>query len=136
MPDAANLNATFMQEFARPERAGLDERVFFPPDPQQPGQPRLRPGVRLKITELTDRTPLGFSNDPNTYLKEIIDLTAEAGADGVMLDTRIHSKVARMCCLDFQNEQAPAVPSGLSLLGIHELSDFADAARHRHLKGI
>jgi uncharacterized protein (UPF0264 family) len=97
----------------------------------------LRPGVKISISELHSRAPLDFSDDPIQYLKETADLTAEAGADGVMIDTRIHSKVAKLCCLEVPSSKALAdADSGLELKGIYRLNQIADFARYCHYRGI
>jgi uncharacterized protein (UPF0264 family) len=96
----------------------------------------LKPGVRVRTTRLNNREVLGFSDDPSTYLAQVAQLTAAAGADGVMIDTRIHTKVARMCCLRDGTDDQPVDESGLPLRGIHTIDQIARFARYCHGLGL
>src|SRR5262249_48718643 len=57
-------------------------------------------------------------------------------ADGIMIDTRIHTKVAYICCLNLALEGDRNPESGLPRLGIYSLEEFATFARYCHQKGI
>lgn len=94
------------------------------------------PETRVKITQLGSRKPLGFSNDKMTYAQQIADLTAAVGADGLMIDTRIHSKVARICFLDEGTAQANNPNPALPLTGIYSLIEVGQIAEYCHFKGI
>ena len=96
---------------------------------------------KVRITDLHDLTTLGYSAVPGerfemSYLFSLADLCAEAGADGVMIDTRIHSKNAYICCLDYKTENDTSATSGLKRKGIYTLDEFATYGRYCHEKGI
>jgi uncharacterized protein (UPF0264 family) len=96
-----------------------------------------RPRTRIKISELTERDPLGFSDEPLQYLKQVADLTAECGADGIMIDTRIHSKIAKVCCHKHQLHQAPPpADPNLKLEGIFEVAEITEYTKYCHSVGL
>lgn len=101
-----------------------------------------KPKSRVRLTELVDPRSLGYEERCGedykmTFLYELADLTAEAGADGIMIDTRIHTKVARMCCLkDGTANEKPDPMSGLPLKGIYTIKEFGTYAQYCHEKGI
>jgi uncharacterized protein (UPF0264 family) len=96
---------------------------------------------KVKLTELFDLTTLGYAAVPGerfemSYIFSVADLVAEGGADGVMIDTRIHTKNAYICCLDFGTAGDVSPSSGLARKGIYSLDEFATYARYCHEKGI
>jgi uncharacterized protein (UPF0264 family) len=79
---------------------------------------------KVRLTELYDLESLGYSKVPGerfemSYLFSLADLVAEAGVDGVMIDTRIHSKNAYICCLNYKTEGDTNPTSGLARKGIY-----------------
>ncbi|MEO8036548.1 MAG: (5-formylfuran-3-yl)methyl phosphate synthase [Acidobacteriota bacterium] len=96
---------------------------------------------KVRLTELYDLEKLGYAKIPNerfemSYLFSLADLVAEAGADGVMIDTRIHSKNAYICCLNHKTEGDVNATSSLPRKGIYSLEEFATYAKYCHEKGI
>jgi uncharacterized protein (UPF0264 family) len=96
---------------------------------------------KVRLTELYDLEQLGYKpvfgeRFEMSYLYSVADLVAEAGADGVMIDTRIHSKNAYICCLDYKTEGDVNSISGLPRKGIYKLEEFANYGRYCHEKGI
>lgn len=100
------------------------------------------PKSKVRLTDLHDTRLLGYKEHPPedyrmTFLYDLADLTAEAGADGVMIDTRIHSKVAYICCLDDGTSKEPAHPeSGLKRKGIYSIKEFGTYAQYCHERSI
>jgi len=109
------------------DKLGEDRALFD-------GAGSLVPGVKVRLTQLNPREPLGLPDDPVQYLRAVADLAAEGGADGLMIDTRIHSKAMKVCSLTA--EIAPQASDQLALTGIHTLEDFGDCARYCHDRGI
>jgi uncharacterized protein (UPF0264 family) len=110
-----------------------DDTELFGPDG------KVRSKVRL--TELYNLEDLGYQRVEGervemSYLFSLADLVAEAGADGVMIDTRIHSKNAYICCLNYKTEGDTNQTSGLPRKGIYSLEEFATYAKYCHEKGI
>jgi uncharacterized protein (UPF0264 family) len=96
---------------------------------------------KVRLTELFDLEALGYARVPGerfemSYIFSAADLVAEAGADGVMIDTLIHSKNAYICCLDYETNGDVSPSSGLPRKGIYSLDEFAQYARYCHEKGI
>lgn len=74
-------------------------------------------------------------------IQAMVDVTAEAGADAIMLDTRIQSKVSRLCLVDTRSEglvdinqfdAAHSLPRQ-GILSLEEIRYFVD---YCHFKGI
>jgi uncharacterized protein (UPF0264 family) len=76
-------------------------------------------------------------------IKAMVDVTAEAGADSIMIDSRIQSKVARICVVDtaskgmvdinrFDHDDHKRLPRK-GILSLDELKFFVE---HCHYKGI
>jgi uncharacterized protein (UPF0264 family) len=96
---------------------------------------------KVRLTELYNAVDLGYNPVPGedykmTYIYSAADLAASAGADGIMIDTRIHTKVAYMCCLSYGTEDDINPESGLARFGIYSLEDCAAYARYCHQQGI
>lgn len=96
---------------------------------------------KCRLTELYDPIDLGYpavegEDYKMSYIYSAADLAAEAGADGIMIDTRIHTKVAYMCCLDYGTQDDKHPESGLQRQGIYSLAELATYGRYCHQKGI
>src|SRR5437588_12221214 len=57
---------------------------------------------KVRLTELYNLVDLGYPEVPSedykmSYIFSAADLSASAGADGIMIDTRIHTKCGYMC---------------------------------------
>lgn len=92
---------------------------------------------KVRLTELYDLEELGYARVEGerhemSYIYSAADLCAEAGADGVMVDTRIHTKVAHVSCLNYGVEQDVHPESKLPRHGIYSLEEFATYARYCH----
>ena len=104
-------------------------------DPQLYRNGNLIAGVKVKTTQLQPRKDLGFADEPIDYVRQIADMTARAGADGLMIDTVIHSKIAGICCVKDGAESAPLV-AGKKLEGIFTVAQLGECAEYCHHKGI
>jgi uncharacterized protein (UPF0264 family) len=76
-----------------------------------------------------------------SVIKAMVDATAEAGADSIMLDTRIQSKVARLCLVDTASDglidiNQFDVSNGLARQGILSLEEIRFFVDYCHFKGI
>jgi uncharacterized protein (UPF0264 family) len=96
---------------------------------------------KVRLTELYNLEDLGYAKikgEPYemSYIYNVADLCAEAGADGVMIDTRIHTKAAHICCLNYGVENDIHLESKLQRHGIYSLDEFATYACYCHDKGI
>jgi uncharacterized protein (UPF0264 family) len=96
---------------------------------------------KVRLTELYNLVDLGYAEVPGedprmSYIYSAADLAAEAGADGIMIDTRIHTKVAYMCCLNYGTQTDVNGESGLPRHGIYSLDELATYARYCHQKNI
>ena len=96
---------------------------------------------KVRLTELYNLVDLGYPEVAGedykmSYIYSAADLAAEAGCDGIMIDTRIHTKSAYMCCLDFETAGDHHPESGLPRYGIYSLEDFGTYARYCHQIGI
>lgn len=74
-------------------------------------------------------------------IKAMVDVTAEAGADAIMLDTRIQSKVSRLCLVDTASDGLTDinrfdVSNGLKRQGILSLEEIRYFVDYCHYKGI
>ena len=74
-------------------------------------------------------------------IKSMVDATAEAGADAIMLDTRIQSKVARICLLDTGSDglfdiNQYDISSDVPRRGILTLEDIKFFVDYCHYKGV
>ncbi|MCA9469569.1 MAG: hypothetical protein KC643_29565 [Nitrospira sp.] len=83
----------------------------------------------------------GQGKTTQAVIKAMVDATAEAGADGIMLDTRIQSKVARICLVDTSSEGLIDLnpydkSNGLSRQGILSLEDLKFFVDYCHFKGV
>lgn len=108
-PDAFDLC-----EYAVGFLRGRDERVLF----NDPGQVSLGTLIAAGVLpEGSNHTYVGLNElfphrryfpqlaggerrTNRAVIRAMVDVTAEAGADAIMLDTRIQSKVARICLVD------------------------------------
>ncbi len=79
-------------------------------------------------------------------IREMVDMTADAGANAIMLDTRIQSKVARICLVDtaekplvdinrFDRKQADDPDSSRQgILPLEDIRFFVDYCHYRNLE--
>jgi uncharacterized protein (UPF0264 family) len=114
------------------DKIGSDSELFDPSG-------KVKSKVRL--TDLYNLVDLGYAEVPGedykmSYIYSAADLASAAGADGIMIDTRIHTKVAYICCLNYETESDIHPESGFVRHGIYSLEEFATYARYCHEKGI
>ncbi|MEN6334886.1 MAG: hypothetical protein ABFE01_11540, partial [Phycisphaerales bacterium] len=74
-------------------------------------------------------------------IKAMVDATADAGADAIMIDTSILSKTSSICCVDTAGKgmvdvNRRDVQAGLANQGILSLDDIRFFAEYCHYKGI
>jgi len=96
---------------------------------------------KCRLTELYDLHTLGYVDVPGedfkmTYLYSAADLASDAGADGIMIDTRIHTKVGYMCCLNYGTKGDVNPESKLRRYGIYSLEDFGAYAQYCHERNL
>ncbi len=115
----------------------------------------LPAGTRHTMVRLNDLHPHSeYFDDIETdsgrttkkVIQKMVDLTAEAGANAIMLDTRIQSKVARICLVDtsrkplidinrYDRKQADDPDSGRQgILSLDEIRFFVDYCHYRGLE--
>lgn len=81
------------------------------------------------------------SRTTKAVIKAMVDATAEAGADSIMLDTRIQSKVARLCLVDTASDGLVDinrfdVKDGIPRQGILTLEELQYFTDYCHYRGI
>jgi uncharacterized protein (UPF0264 family) len=74
-------------------------------------------------------------------IKEMVDATAEAGADAIMIDTSILSKVSNLCLIDTRsdgmvNVNSMVVRNGLTEQGILTLEELRFFVEYCHYRGV
>jgi hypothetical protein len=143
-----------LREYVVDPTGDVDIDALFGSDPKTMGAIRDKIGSdstlfdpsgkvksKVRLTELYNVVDLGYPEVTGesykmSYIYSAADLAADAGADGIMIDTRIHTKVAFMCCLTYETENDINPESGLVRRGIYSLDEFATYARYCHEKGI
>jgi uncharacterized protein (UPF0264 family) len=89
----------------------------------------------VELVEPIDPSVLGFSEVREERMRAYIDLIADAGADGVMIDTPIQAKSARICLVKHEkNETDDGGGTKLPRSGIFDvdiLKKFADYCAFR-----
>lgn len=143
-----------LREYVVDQNGDVDIDALFGNDPQTMAAIKQKIGSdpdlfdvngavksKVRLSELYNLVELGYPEVPGedykmSYIYSAADLAADAGADGVMIDTRIHTKSAYMCCLNFETAGDVHPESGLSRYGIYSLEDFATYARYCHQKNV
>ena len=74
-------------------------------------------------------------------IRAMVDVTAEAGADAIMLDTRIQSKVSRICLVDTSSQGLVDinrfdVSGGVARRGILSLDEIRFFVEYCHYRGV
>ena len=74
-------------------------------------------------------------------IKAMVDVTADAGADAIMLDTRIQTKVARLCLVDTASDGLVDInrfdiKDGIPRRGILSLDEIRFFVEYCHYRGI
>jgi|GEM_PF-1663407 len=85
--------------------------------------------------------PAGIRRTTREVIKAMVDATADAGADAIMIDTSILSKTSCICCVDTASNGVVDVnrldvQAGLANQGILSLEDIRFFAEYCHYKGI
>ncbi|MCK4351780.1 hypothetical protein KAW65_00040 [candidate division WOR-3 bacterium] len=93
---------------------------------------------KVTLNELFPLANFGFTGDKREVLKKMIDVSADAGAHGIMVDTRIQSKVARICFLDHPRNAGDVgeKKDKLPRHGIMSIEDAEFYCKYCHYRGI
>ena len=83
----------------------------------------------------------GTSRTSRNVIAAMVDATARAGADGIMIDTSILSKAANICCVDTTGSDMVDINSlvkraGLEQRGILKLDDIRFFTNYCHYRGL
>ena len=160
--EESDPEAIELQDYAVNTLRDRDGQILF----ASPGEVSLsalvRKGVlpegvshsKVKLNELFPHGtyfPSVFRNDPDprakrgqttrAVIKAMVDATAEAGADSIMLDSRIQSKVARICLVDTDCDGMVDinrfdVSGGLPRQGILTLDDIKYFVEYCHYRSV
>lgn len=85
--------------------------------------------------------PANIRRTTREVIKAMVDATAEAGADAIMIDTSILNKTSRICCVDTASKGMVDVnrfdvQDGLANQGILSLGDIRFFVEYCHYRGI
>jgi uncharacterized protein (UPF0264 family) len=83
----------------------------------------------------------GATKTSKAVIKAMVDVTAESGANAIMIDTSILSKVMNVCLIDTRSEgmidiNSLVVRSGLKQQGILPLEDLQFFVEYCHYRGV
>jgi hypothetical protein len=83
----------------------------------------------------------GATKTTKAVIKAMVDVTAESGANAIMIDTSILSKVMNVCLIDTRSEgmidiNSLVVRSGLKQQGILPLEDLQFFVEYCHYRGV
>jgi uncharacterized protein (UPF0264 family) len=91
---------------------------------------------RAQIVEPDDPESLGFSGDLERRTREYVDLITAGGADGVMIDTPVQAKAARICLLDHIQNKAPENSTPVEYMGLYTLDALKRFTGYCHYKAV
>jgi hypothetical protein len=95
---------------------------------------------QAELIEPSDPLALGFSSVLMDRTKDYVDLIVEGGADGVMIDTPVQAKAARICLLDHEKngDNPPNGSNGLPLplVGLYKLEELRKFTNYCEFKGV
>lgn len=110
----------------------------FITSPQELQALRLNADDKFDLSEPPPPAALGLPEDPMARMKAYVDLVSDGGADGVMMDTPVQAKLARICLVKHQqNDQDTSGGTRPALHGIfypEELQKFANYCAFRGME--
>lgn len=94
--------------------------------------------TRVSLNQIVSYAELGFPGDQQQVLKQLVNTCAKAGANGLMLDTSIQSKVAKIGLLKHASNTQEIMPVGppIKREGIMTLDECRWFCDYCHWAGI
>lgn len=109
----------------------------FITSPQELQTLRLNADDNFDLSEPPKPATLGLPDDQMVRVKAYVDRIAEGGADGVMMDTPVQAKLARICLVKHpDNQQDTSGGTRPALHGIFEADELQKFANYCAFRGM